>query len=445
MTTRFTVKTQSRFGHAGLPSGYNDNLSPNEFTIPSCGLFDVDTALFALFDKEIPLACNGPAGAGGAAADIQRCPVIFSAGEKWALAKKLRARRDRNGALILPLCTIIRKSLEQDWTDDITGRGINQQTGEIVIHRRLDKSDRVYQQLINRLLLVHQQNLAVTPATADPGQLTTLREIGDLADDQVVQQGGLLVPNRQNNVFETIVIPAPQFFTAEYEVTLWAQYTKQMNQLLEGIISSQLPQGNVWRLMTPKGYWFLANVDDHTYSADDNLDDFSQKERMLKYKFTIKVPAYILASRVPGAPVPIKRYVSTPTIEFSTGIVNSTDQFGGTGTVDDPFLGADDPTLPLSDSTEDYIPDRKDQRRTDGILLYPGADVPNPDDPAVLQLNKKARGSQPAQYQKVTGKDKNGNQITRLFRVKGQNTAQGETVLAAGEGLGGLTIEVDSD
>ena len=429
MTTRFTSKSQPTFGVTGLPSGYEANPT-SDIVVPSVGIEDVDKALFTLFEKELPLvvAVTGQ--------EPKRVPVVFYAGEKWALNKRLRALKDRNGSLILPLVTAIRTSVVQDASADIAGRGINQQTGEIIIHRRLDKSDRAYQAVINRLFLKHQHNLAVPSEMGDPGQLTTLREVGQLADDPIVQQGGLLVPDRQNNVYETIVVPAPQFFTAQYEVTFWTQYTSHMTQMIEAVIASFLPQGNVWRLDTPKGYWFLANVDSNAYTADLNSEDYSQEERIIKHKFVISVPAYILASKVPGAPVPVRRYVSSPTISFSTAIM--TNDSSSASEQDDPMLGADDPTLPLTDGTTR----RRDRRRAGETPLYPNVDAISPHDPALKGLK---RGAPPARFKKITGYDKKGKLVTKLYRVKNVNQFTGETVLVPGEGLEGLSIVFTED
>lgn len=433
MTTRYTAKSRTRFGTPGLPSGY-ESKSLSDFTVPAVGIEDVDKALFTLFNEEIPLLV------GGDGTDLKRAPVIFFAGEKWALNKRLRALKDRNNALILPLITIVRTILIQDPVEDITGRGINQQTGEIVIHRQLDKSDRGYQGLINRLLLGHQQGLAVSPSAAEPGQLSTLRTQGDLASDPTVQQGGLLVGDRTNNVFETVVVPAPQFFTAQYDVTFWTQYTAHMNQLLEQMLASQLPQGNSWRLDTPKGYWFVAHVDANTYTADTNTDDYSQTERLVRYKFVVKVPGYVLATSVPGAPVPIKRYVSSPTISFETGVDGGI--FEQDASVPDPFLGSDDPTLPLDVGNNGLQPVRRDQRYTDGTRLHPPVSEINPQDPALKSLR---RGTNPGRYRKVTGIGSDGKPVTQYFKVKGSSTAQGETVLASDANLGALTIVVVDD
>lgn len=441
MPTRFNSQDASRvrLGVPPLPSGYQGKSTSGDLTIPPVGIDDVDRALFHLFDKEIPFTV------GGDGTDSRKVPVLMAAGEKWALNKRMRALKDRNGALILPLITIIRTNVFQDPVQDITGRGINQQTGEIVIRRKLDRTDRNYQNLINRLLVPHQQNLAVNPEHGDPMQLTTLRETGELAGDPTVGQGGLLVPNRTNNVWETITVPAPQFFTAQYDITFWTQYTKHMNQLIEMTIASFLPQGNQWRLDTPKGYWFLATVDGGTYTSDTNADDYSQVERLIKYKFAVRVPGYILATGVPGAPVPLKRYVSSPVIEFSVG--TSTDEADDGATIDDPFLGADDPTLPTGSDTDqqpNWENRRRDQRNTRGTRLQPNEDVlTNPDDPAVEQL---PRGTRPAQFKKVTGYDQNGRLVTRLFRVRNVNKFTGETVLSpADAALGGLTIVTVED
>jgi len=464
MSTRFNSNSMPNFNVAGIQTGYGTKSSPSDLTVPACGVEDVDAALFNLFDKEIPFQVSTSDKNRG---EMKRVPIIFSAAEKWALAKRSRGVRDRNGALILPLITVIRTTIQQTPDEDITGRGINQQTGEIVVKRRLDNSDRAYQGLINRLGINHQTNLAVktndsldvityyvlnengdrivdesgqpfvayTATTAASSQLITSRKIGDLADDPTVIEGGLLLNDKKNNVYETLVLPAPQFFTAVYEVTFWTQYTVQMFQLVEMLISSFLPQGNAWRLDSPKGYWFIATVDGNVYNAENNFDDMSQEERLIKYKFTIKVPGYILASGVPGAPVPVKRYVSSPVISFDIGL-NAGEEIGSDA--GDPFLGSDDPTLPLDDAPNK----RRDQRNTGRTRLYPGSKVTSPNDPALAALG---RGRPQAQYKKITGIDRNGNQVTKYARVVNTNRFTGETVFAPGTDLGGLTIVVTDD
>ena len=403
MATRYNAKPDTRFNVPGLPTGFQSKSTPDDFTIPEVGIKDVDAALFALFNEEIPFAVESNG-------SLKRPPVVFFAGEKWALNKRLRALRDRNGTLILPLITAVRTTVVQDSVEDITGRGINQQTGEIVIHRKLDKSDRNYQNLVNNILTQNNQ-----------------------------EQCYNLLPNLDNNVFETIVVPAPQFFTSMYEVTIWTQYTSHMTQLLEQLIGSQLPQGNAWRLDTSKGYWFIATVDGNNYEADNNTDDYSQTERVIKYKFTVKVPGYIFASGVPGAPVPLKRYISAPSVEFTLGLGGDDLETGGVdSSISDPFLGADDPTLPL-DANDDRPTRRRDQRQVGDTRLYPHSTAPNPNDPALKSF---PRGIKPGRYVTITGIDNTGQTVTRYVKVKNVNPSTGEMVFSTDFDLGGMTISV---
>jgi hypothetical protein len=281
MTTRYNSADPF-----GVPSGYAGANIPDDFELPSVGIEDVDRALFDFFDKELLLhVSNGRSGV------VTKVPIIFAAGERWAMLKKNRALRDKSGALILPLATIRRMDIQQDLANDIAGRGINQQTGELVIKRRLSPLDRTYQSIINKLGIVNQTNVADSTTT-----LLTERETGENALDADVVEGGLLAPKLGNNVWEIITIPSPQFYTVTYEITFWTQHMLHMNQIIDKIMSSYLPTANgTWRLETPKGYWFVAKVQDNLFTAADNAENITGEERVIRSKMTIKVPAYQVA------------------------------------------------------------------------------------------------------------------------------------------------------
>jgi hypothetical protein len=340
MPTRFDTKSKYKYGSPPLRSGYENQVTGiPDLTIPSCGVEDVDVAIFNLFDKEIRPECGGIDGAA-----LAKVPVVFAAGEKWALLKKGRPLRDRNNTLLLPLITIMRDSVQQDKSSDVTGRGINQQTGEFVIKRRLSKYDRSYQNVINKLLLKNQDNVPVGPNDgAYDGQPLSDGPIGDLVSDPDIGSASALLKPASvgKNIYETIVVPVPQFYTVSYKVTVWTQYMQHSNQIIEKLITSYLPQGQSWRIDTPKGYWFIATVDDGGYEFESNFDDMSQAERFIKHNFTVKVPAYFFATRTPGAPVPLKVYVSSPSVSFDT--VTANDIFSQTQYA----VGSDDPSLPL--------------------------------------------------------------------------------------------------
>ena len=148
MTTRFTPK------NVGIHNGYDNPNTSKDFSIPSCGIEDVDKAVFDLFNSQIPFQVTS-------VNELQKVNVIFAAGEKWAVIKNKKGIRDKQGRLILPLIAIGRTSISQDPTKDITGRGINQQTGEMIVCRRLANADRNYQNLINRLFIKNQTNVSI--------------------------------------------------------------------------------------------------------------------------------------------------------------------------------------------------------------------------------------------------------------------------------------------
>lgn len=377
MTTRFTAIDQINNGVSGVKSGYDTGLK-SDLVIPSCGIEDVDVALFNLFDKEI-----SPMIGGQDSADSRKVPVIFAAGEKWALLKRGKPIRDKTNTLILPLITIMRTGLSQG-PEDIAGRGINQQTGELVVRRRLDASDRDYQNLLNKSFITFQSNASVNvgdPSTQN--QDTTGRKIGESRATLNTRRGAFLASNLGNNIYETIVVPSPQFYTATYQVTVWTQYTQHMNQIIEKVMASFLPQAQSWKITTNKGYWFVASTDGGAFDTETNFDDMSTAERFLKCSFSIKVPAYFWVSSAPGAPVPVKKYISSPIIQFtlaSKGLPDPTPD-SLESFYNNFLIGNDDPTLPLADRQNA----RPDQRRT-GSSLTPFQGVVQTANPEVAPL-----------------------------------------------------------
>lgn len=401
MATRFNIPETN-----GVPSGYTGNAS--DLFIPSCGVEDVDTALFEMFDKQIQFVVSD-------SGKLTKVPVVFAAGEKWAMLKRNRPLRDKNSTLILPLITIMRSAIVQDKTTDIAGRGINQQTGKLVIKQRLHASDRGYQQLVNRLYFEHQANLAVKDGKADSGQIYTLRDVGDLQNEDAIVIGADLFSDRLKNAYEIISMPSPQFFAATYKVTFWTQYTTHMNQLVEKLISSYLPQGNALKLESPKGYWFVATIDGNEFTPENNFEDMSTESRIIKVSFNIHVPGYLLAADVPGIPVPIRKYVSAPSVTFELPLEDIS-----SGDPNDPFLGADDPTLPLATDKSR----RHDQRDVRGSKLAPSSEL-SPGDPALLAF---PRGTQPAYYRRTLKLDAlTGEKKIKYIRSVVTNRFTGET------------------
>lgn len=369
-----------------LSSGYGNDIggdTNHTFNVPACGIEDCDKALHALFNETIKFSTQ-TYGGGQQPIYIKKPQVIFATGEKFALAKKLRPPRDKNQVLLLPAISIRRVGIDQT-SEDITSRGMNQFTGDMVIKKKLSPDDVSFQNVINKFAWKNAADL--------PGTLDTDKE-HNRETSYEKQKGMYLDPALGQNVFEIYTLPQPQFFTAKYEVIFWTNYHQHMNYLIETFLSSFLPQGRMFRLGTNKGYWFMAYVED-SFSSQDNFDDFSQSERIIRYNFNMNVKGFILAGNGPGNMVPVRRYLSAPTVSFEIIETPTTDALSERNLDTPPLKNDNDSKYLLSD-----------------INIQPGTPQPTPTSQSMLfkkQIINPLTGKKTTRYVKqVTRSQKNG-------------------------------------
>ena len=303
---------------SGVSNPWEGTNIPEDFYIPPCGIEDIDRALFYLFDRRLAFSIdvnNVP----------KKVPVVFSTGERFALNRREPPIRDRNNALILPIIAVKRNSINFDAALQGVGSAIaNRDQDGYIIRRKLSKKDRNYQNLVNKLRLKNQDNVAnrknfsasdIFPGNRNlPGTVASRRNGNNLSyrDDP---SGKLLRPDIGQNIFEVIQVPYPKFILANYEVTFWTQYTVHMNQLLESLVSQFDGQEKGFSIKTDAGYEFVAMFKGE-FSPENNFNDFSSDERIIRYSFSVQVPGFILAPRNPGMPLPYRRYYTAPHIEF---------------------------------------------------------------------------------------------------------------------------------
>ena len=288
-------------GYEGAPS--------LDFTIPPCGIQDIDVAVHKLFRETIGFKTTQVQTQAGPQ-NVNKPQVIFATGERFALVKKLNPPRDKQKQLILPAISIRRTAIEQS-LDDITSRGINQFTGNLIIKRKLSDEDRDLQNLLNKSGFQNLQGIL-------SGMPQTERGTGEYKGLEETIQGGVLdgaLTLNSNNIYEIISIPQPQFFTARYEIVFWTSYTQHMIYMLETLMSSFLPQSRAFRLTTDKGYWFMAHVED-TFENGENIDEFGEDERIIRYTVSMRVRGYLLSPQHGTSAVPVRRWLSCPNIVF---------------------------------------------------------------------------------------------------------------------------------
>jgi len=300
-----------------LPTGYPfagddtglDSIvgSTGSFWIPSCGIEDVDIAMVELFDQTIGFRNFSSAQGTQRQYALPKPFVKFAGGERFAVAKKLKPFRDKNGVLILPAISVRRTGLAQE----------SQHTffGEMTIKRKLsDVDDNDLQTLLNALGF---NNLPVT-------QPTTYRaNKNNLEDNRAIRQGMLLASdlNPEDHIYEIIKIPFPQSFDAKYEIVYWTTEEMHMNYLIETTLSSQLAPGKSFYLKSSKGYWFNAVLDSEITSGN-NSEDMTDEERIVRNVFTMNVKGILVAPTGPGQRTAIKRYISNTSVTFETELLD---------------------------------------------------------------------------------------------------------------------------
>jgi len=296
MSSRFSVG--KRYGQDSIGLGYDGSAVPEDLKIPSCGLEDVDRAMFNLFDKDLPLTYITKDGSS------KKVPVIFATGERFAITRRKEPLRDKNGALIIPLITIVRSTIEQQAQKSIEMGDI----GTIDIKRRLSKEDPIYQRIIN------------SPGFKNVGSPYAGSRREKQESPERTAGGRQLEPNLGGGIYETISIPVPKFFTATYEITLWTQFMQHSNEILTTIMSGYHNiRARSYRVETPTGYWFNATFEP-AISSETTFDSMNDDERTIKHTMTAVVPAFIILPTSPGIPNGLRRTLSAT--QFSFGIVD---------------------------------------------------------------------------------------------------------------------------
>jgi hypothetical protein len=309
VATRYNT---TAYNNGSLDLGYSGEDIPDDFHIPPCNIEDVDRALFNFFNEELPLFYKRRK-------ETKRVPVIFATGERFAILARNKPLRDKSGAIILPLISILRSGIDQSSAKGAT----HAQLSPLLIKVRLSKSDPRYQRLQNRWGFDHSDSIAIAAnektasglgGGTSGGRIATRREAPAIPISTA--NGVILKPNTRKNIIEFIEIPPIKQYTANYEITFWTQYTQEMNSLLTTMMGGYTQNSQRTFLITTKvGYKFTAFIDANL-SPSNNFEDFSDDERLVKYSFTVAVPAYVVAPQEIGLPVPFRRIISAPDISF---------------------------------------------------------------------------------------------------------------------------------
>lgn len=224
---------------------------------------DVDQSIYDWFDKIVDAHVETPT------EESSKVPILFASGERWATARDSKGVRDDNGLLILPIISLRRTGLDR--TRDKLALGTEQR--RFTISKRVDKKTNIVKNAISSRAVASRSSAGKV-------------------------------------VHEVTTIPFPDWFVTSYEVIIQAQYTTQMNKMIEKIFDSfdiqnqfvaplslskfkQDPSDTEWEEKKKlEGYYFVGMVD--TNLADTgNFEEFTDTERIVKYSMNITVPTYL--------------------------------------------------------------------------------------------------------------------------------------------------------
>jgi len=232
-------------------NAYNDK--KGRYEIKPVTLETTDQAVVDYFDKRLSTTVETERGR-------VKVPTIFATGERWKLIRDNKGLRDENGTLILPLIAVRRVNIDR--TPGM--RALGQETPSITIRKEIHAKTGNIQNLMN------------------------IRKVRGFPE------------TKKPPVFEYLTIPFPDFATVFYEITIWTQYQTQMNEVLEKIFynydhmdSFVMPVEYDGTKRKGNSYYFVG-FRDGTVTPQSNVEEFTDKERIIKYTYTIKVPTYLM-------------------------------------------------------------------------------------------------------------------------------------------------------
>jgi hypothetical protein len=237
---------------------------------PQRTLLDVDVAIKLYIDQEIRPQIT---------ADKQLIPVptIFSNGEKWDNVQRLGFLRDEKGMLQSPLIMLKRGSATE--RDDLKGIDVNRTPDALV---------RTYKQKYN-------------PRNTYEDELFP-------------------IPNGTPASSDTIyIVDIPRYYTIEYTLMLWCDFTAQMNDLVDQLIPySRFTWGN-------EGNRFPVTMGQISFETVNTIGE----DRLVRATIPLTVQASLLSGQEARKSTLRKMY-SIKKVTFDTVVDVSSDLFSTT-------------------------------------------------------------------------------------------------------------------
>jgi hypothetical protein len=243
--------------HKPFSEGLNDYEGKRIF---DSRIENIDTAMYKFIDEQMNLHVHTSTG-------FKKVPVIMASAERSVLSKKDSRVRDSEGALIMPVITIERKSMTKSPSEKGT------------VWANIPSTDKIKGGSIPVMQKIVQGK------TANFKNAHALRKRGQLNFPEKTKK----------TVFKTISIPLPVYVTVMYQVTLRTEYQQQMNDL---VVPFMTVPGGINYIIIRDGVHRYEGFIQQDYSHENNISNFSNEERKFETNFDIKVLGHLIGSGI---------------------------------------------------------------------------------------------------------------------------------------------------
>jgi len=196
---------------------------------------------------------------------FKKVPIIWGSAERAFQSKRGKEVRDKRGALVLPLISIERTTVEKSLT----------------------KKGSVYANIPP----VNDERGGSIPFAKSINQKKTA-EFASADANRLLSTINFPRPNPKI-VYQTISIPLPTYVAVNYEITLRTEYQQQMNDLVEPFVSR--PGAINYILLKKDGHRFEGFIQE-AFAQNNNISDSTNEERKFETKISIEVVGYTIGS-----------------------------------------------------------------------------------------------------------------------------------------------------
>tara|TARA_R110000824_G_scaffold10326_2_gene45734 strand:+ start:3008 stop:3853 length:846 start_codon:yes stop_codon:yes gene_type:complete len=223
-------------------------------------LENVDTAMFNWVNEKLNVFANSNRG-------WEKVPVIWTSAERAYQSKRDKGLRDREGALILPLITVERVSVDKD----LAFKGSLQSN---IFPRQDYRAGSVnLSRTINQVKTKNFQNA--------------------YSKQQTGQLNFKVKPKNNQVVYTFRSVPMPIYVTMMYKIMLRTEYQQQMNEILQPFA---VATGGINAFILRQAGHRYEGFIQSSYTQENNVADMGVHERMYQTSIDVKILGYVIGS-----------------------------------------------------------------------------------------------------------------------------------------------------